>query len=304
MNRTIVVIGACVSLFAGMVAVASGASAGTFGGENGRLAFASAGEDGVDIFAVNPDGSRLRSYVDTPEGFASAYSDWSPDGKTLTFDSDRSGNTEIYLRTRAGKLRQLTHDPAGDSHPTWTPDGRHIAFESDRSGTKQVHVMNRDGSHVRQITHFLPGAEEPAVSPTGKWIAFLSGPVERTALYVVRPNGTGLRKLTPRSMNAGHPSWSPDGRRIVFNTNIEKANGRIWTVGVDRSMRQLTSGPDGLEDFEPTYSPDGRYIAFSRYVDDPATTDIWIMRANGTRAHNLTPASAGFDLAATWAPTR
>ncbi|MGB9378542.1 MAG: hypothetical protein WCB04_13625 [Mycobacteriales bacterium] len=163
--------------------------------------------------------------------------------------------------------------------------------------------MDRDGSHVRQVTHFAPGAEEPAYSPTGEWITFLSGTFQHTALYVVRPDGTGLRKLTPRSMNAGHPSWSPDGQQIVFNTNIEKSNGRIWTVSLHGTLQQLTTGPNGLEDFEPTYSPDGHDIAFTRYVNDPANADIWIMRANGNHAHDVTPTSRGFDLAVTWAPT-
>jgi TolB protein len=162
--------------------------------------------------------------------------------------------------------------------------------------------MNCDGTHVRQVTHFAPGAEEPSYSPTGEWISFLSGPVARTALFIVRPDGTGLRKISPRSMNAGHPSWSPDGERIVFNTNIEKTNGRIWTVTTHGTLRQLTKGRSGQEDFEPAYSPDGGRIAFTRYVDDPAGSDIWVMRADGSGAHDITPTSSGFDIGVTWAP--
>lgn len=219
------------------------AYAGSFPGANGIIAFASAGPHGVDIFTVRPDGSHLRRLINTPPDKISAYSDWSPDGRRLVFDSNRSGNVEIYLRTAAGDVRRLTNNAAGDSHPTWTVDGRRVAFESDRSGTKQVYIMGSDGSHVRQVTHFVAGAEEPSYSPTGQWIACLSGPVRRTALFVVRPDGTGVRQVTPRSLNAGHPSWSPDGRRIAFNTNIEKDNGRIWTVSPDGDLRQLSKAP-------------------------------------------------------------
>ena len=282
--------------------LADKAHAGTFPGENALLAFASAGPNGADIYTVNPSGSHLRRLIQSPTGKVSVYSDWSPDGRTLAFDSDRSGNVDIYLRSQDGHIRRLTKSPAGDSHPTWTPDGQRIAFESSRSGSKQVYVMNRDGTHVRQVTHFAPGAEEPSYSPTGEWITFLSGTVQRTALFVVRPDGTGLRRITPRSMNAGHPSWSPDGEQIVFNTNIEKTNGRIWTVTPHGDLHQLTKGRSGQEDFEPAYSPDGRSIAFTRYVDDPAKSDIWVMRADGSRAHDITPTSAGFDIGVSWAP--
>jgi TolB protein len=112
---------------------------------------------------------------------------------------------------------------------------------------------------------------------------------------------TGLRALTPRSMNTGHPSWSPDGRQIVFNTNFEKSDGRIWTVDLSGRMQQLTTGPAGLEDFEPAYSPDGRFIAFSRFRGSPDSADIWVMRTDGTHARDITPTSAGYDVAVSWA---
>lgn len=303
--RTIGALGVASCLVLGVGAAP--AAAGTFPGPNGVIAFAIAGDDRVNIRAVDPRGGRPWNLVTSPPGRISAYTDWSPDGRLLAFDSDRTGAPEIYLRRPDGTIRRLTHNPATDVYPTWTPDGRRIAFESDRSGSKQIHVINRAGTRVRQVTHFGPGAEEPSYSPTGRHIVFLSGPVRRTALFVVRPNGTGLRRLTPRWLNAGHPSWSPDGRRVVFNSNIEKPKGRIWVVGLDGKRRRLTSGPRGVEDFEPTFSPDGRFIAFasfgraSRGGTHP-DADIWAMRANGTRLRNLTPHSRDFELAPSWQP--
>jgi TolB protein len=285
-------------------AVGSTAFAGTFPGGNGQLAFANETENGVDIFTMNPDGSHLRRFINTPGDAASVFSDWSPDGRRLVFDSDRSGNVELYVATRDGDIRRLTRNSADDVHPTWSPDGRHLAFESHRSGLPQVYVMKVDGSHVRKVTRIAGGAIEPAYSPTGKWIAFVAGPERRTSLYVVRPDGSDLRRLTPPSMNAGHPSWSPDGRKIVFNSNFEKPNGRIWTVRLDGSLRQLTRGSNGLEDFEAAYSPDGDFIAFTRFRGTPDNADIWVMKADGSHARNLTPRLAGFDLGVTWAPKR
>jgi TolB protein len=296
-------------LLAGILALSAPATtptawAGTFPGGNGQLAFAHEDASGVDIFTMNPDGSHVRRFINTPTGSASVFGDWSPDGRRLAFDSDRSGNVEIYLATRDGDIRRLTRNPADDVHPTWTPDGRHLAFESNRSGIPQVYVMKVDGSHVRKVTRIAGGAIEPAYSPTGQWITFVAGPERRTSLYVVRPDGSDLRRLTPPSMNAGHPSWSPDGRTIVFNSNFEKPNGRIWTVRLNGSLRQLTRGSDGLEDFEAAYSPNGDLIAFTRFRGGPENADIWVMQADGSRARNLTPRLAGFDVGVTWAPRR
>jgi len=167
--------------------------------------------------------------------------------------------------------------------------------------------MDKDGTNVRRVTRFAPGAEEPSFSPTGRWIAFLSGKVGRTALFVVHPDGTGLHQVTPRRLNAGHPSWSPDGRRIVFNSHIETPNGRIWVVGPQGgTLQRLTRGPDGVEDFEPAFSPDGRLIAFTSFGRTrPDDADIWVMRADGSHLHNLTPSSSeNFEVAVAWRPRR
>ena len=283
------------------VATAPPAGAGTFPGGNGVIAFASVGERGADIFTVCPDGSRLQRLIRTPHQQASVYSDWSPDGSTLAFDSDRSGNVEIYVQGPQGRPRRLTRNAGDDTHPTWSPNGRRVAFESTRAGAKQVFTLGRHGGRARQVTHFGPGAEEPAWSPSGKWIAFLSGPVRRTALYVVHPDGTGLRQLTRRSLNAGHPSWSPDGTTIVFNTHFERPNGRIWTVDLRGRTTRVTSPPQGTEDFEPAFSPDGRYVAFTRFTKkDGSDADIWVVGADGSGARNITPGSAGFDVGAAW----
>ncbi|MDQ3105805.1 MAG: hypothetical protein M3Q87_11465, partial [Actinomycetota bacterium] len=155
----------------------SPAAAGTFPGRNGLLTFARSTPDGFDIVAMRRDGSHRRVLVKSPADSVSLYSDWSPDGRHLAFDSDRTGKIEVFLRRPGGEIKQLTEGPAEDTHPTWAPGGLRIAFESDRSGSRQIHVMDKNGTNVRRVTRFTPGAEEPSFSPTGRWIAFLSGKV-------------------------------------------------------------------------------------------------------------------------------
>ena len=52
----------------------------------------------------------------------------------------------------AGRLRNLTRNPARDGHPAWSPDRRTIGFVSNRGGNRDIYVMNADGSRQRNLT--------------------------------------------------------------------------------------------------------------------------------------------------------
>jgi Tol biopolymer transport system component len=59
---------------------------------------------------------------------------WSPDGTTLAFSSNRSGNYEIYVRrVEGGQEVNVTNDPGQDIQPDFSPDGNWISFVSTRS---------------------------------------------------------------------------------------------------------------------------------------------------------------------------
>ena len=69
---------------------------------------------------------------------------WSPDGRTILFDSSRDGAFHLYtIRPDGTDERRLTTRDTSASlqfarHPTWSPNGRQIAFDSDRDGCDNV----------------------------------------------------------------------------------------------------------------------------------------------------------------------
>src|SRR4051812_24914537 len=68
-------------------------------------------------------------------GVINEESSWSPDGKTIAFDSSRPGKTNIYTwRVETRELKRITAGDANDFTPEWSPDGKRIAFVSDRTG--------------------------------------------------------------------------------------------------------------------------------------------------------------------------
>ena len=186
----------------------------------------------------------------------------SPDGRWLYFDSDRSGNADIYrMPVGGGEPEQLTTDPADDFSPAVSPDGRWVAFHSLRFGTRDIFVMPAEGGAAQRVTDD-PGEERnPAWSPDGQSLSYgLGGTGTRDGLYVVSKDQSGRWGASRRVWN--HPNrstWSPDGRTLL----IAWTDG-IWIIPADGgSPRQVLQLPDSLNGPEPgvaQWSRDGRTI--------------------------------------------
>jgi Tol biopolymer transport system component len=158
-----------------------------------------------------------------------AYPTWSPDDKTIAFQSYKSGTYHIWAMNPDGSnVRQLTTGFYDDREPVFSPDGTQIAFSSDRpdvgspegvaSGSYNVWVLTLATGQLSEITH------EAVLS------------------------------------NAYYPTWTPDGSHITY----VDSNRAIKTIAADGqgSAQTLYSDPNTTY-YSPTYSPDGKNIAYT-----------------------------------------
>ena len=201
----------------------------------GRLAYVSFGHQ-VDLYSIGsePPHAEERLTFHSGENFMPSFS---PNGRKLAYQSDRTGNTEIHLLDLDTKTeRNLTDHPASDLTPEWSPDGREIVFISSRQGKPQVWVMDSEGGSPRLLTsHTVPadprgwttGPIAPRWSPDGKAIAFRALTESKDALWVVNVDGTNAKQILERVL---YFDWY-DSRHIIFLRR--GANGPTQVHAVD-----------------------------------------------------------------------
>ena len=105
--------------------------------------------DRIEIIVISADGSVMRELTSNKAG--DWLPRWSPNGEQLTFESNRDGNSEIYVTEVNSTDRwRLTDNEARDQTPVWSRDGFYVAFTSDRTGQFEIHVV--EGSDATPVT--------------------------------------------------------------------------------------------------------------------------------------------------------
>jgi TolB protein len=217
----------------------------------------------------------------------------------LLFVSDAN----IWLLER-GQLRRVTPDRIS-RQPAWSRDGQKIAHVKLATSGSDLWTMDADGSNSVELTdnEFQEDPKQrfalrPIWWPDGSRVLYLSE--ERSQDMQLWQLTVATRRRQPffaalgdRQGGLDSPKLSPDGT-IIVATSFQAGRGpsgrpQIWTYTLPNGApRQLTSAPDGA--YDPAWSPDGRRIAYT--TRSGARHDIWVMRADGANARQVTTTGA------------
>ena len=165
---------------------------------------------------------------------------YSPDGSRIAFQSDRSGDWEIWTCARDGSDPvQLTHfrGPLSGT-PRWSPDGKQISFDSRANGVSQIYLVSAAGGEPRQLTHGGQGSIVPSWSRDGQWI-YYSTIKDGTASVWKMPvqGGTAL----PVTSNDGIYAVESFDRKYIYFSR-DSLDGTIWRMPAGGGNEELVEG--------------------------------------------------------------
>jgi len=185
----------------------------------------------------------------------------SPDGNSLAFTSNRSGQWDIYIWDLIkNKLTQLTNSPEFEANPDWSPDNQWITYESHTNNQSNILVKSVTDSSIApiQLTDGTGENISPAWSPLGRQIAFSTNRSGRYEIWVAQLDIAENRFST---VTAGedadylYPAWSPDGISLAW-----EKQGSVSTIET-RKISEIGSTVVSIVSGRiPFWSPDGSAI--------------------------------------------
>jgi Tol biopolymer transport system component len=163
--------------------------------------------------------------------FRESFPQYSPDGKRLTFYSNRTGTTQIWTSAADGSGAQQMTNMNGPitASPRWSPDGKTIAFDSNASGSWQIYTINAEGGKPRQMSNDAFTNVTSNWSRDGRWIYYKSRKSGEEQVWKVPAQGGASIQVTRNG--GGLPFESPDGKWLYFAKG-DGATG-LWKMPVE-----------------------------------------------------------------------
>ena len=167
-----------------------------------------------------------------------------PNGKYMTFTSDKDGDLEVYRANLDGtNIQRLTNEKGYDGGPFVSWDGKKIVWRRDlvenqtelkdyedllkehlvRPSKLEIWIMDSNGSNKKQITSLGKASFAPFLHPDGKTVIFGSNCLDPAGrefdLFSVGANGGPVERITFTPDFDGFPMFSRDGKKLVFASN-------------------------------------------------------------------------------------
>lgn len=180
-----------------------------------------------EIITAPAEKGDIRYLTNTPASHEQSPA-WSPDGKSIAYFSDASGEYQLFIQPQDGKGAIRTFDLKGAGFyalPSWSPDNKKIAFVDN---SQSIYWINLENGNCKKIA--TEPIYEPATFPTNTL------------------------------------SWSPDSRWLAYTLTNDAQFRQVFIYSFEQDKSFPVT--DGMsEAVEPVFDPSGNYLYFFASTD-------------------------------------
>jgi tricorn protease len=181
--------------------------------KNGRVAFCSRGD-----LALVPVKEGRTIVLTGTSGVREKNPRWSPDGKSLAYISEETGEEEIYVIevNGDGDPDQITKGTKGWKFPpAWSPDGEKLAYAD---GSQTLYIVNKEtGRIIRADSSDYWEIDQYAWSPDSRWLAYAKWENQNfQSIFIYDTESDKVARVTDGFTNDSDPVWDPAGKYLYF----------------------------------------------------------------------------------------
>ena len=237
-----------------------------------------------EIFTIPADKGDVRNLTHSS---ASAERDpaWSPDGKFVSYFSDKSGEYKLVIEAQDGLTPPREIALAKPTHyytPSWSPDSKKLLFTDTNLKVWVLDLATEQAKIVGEDPWMVPARTlNPTWSPDSKWVAYSSRLRSLYHAIFISNVETGERKqVTDGLADAVWPTWDASGKYLWFLASTD--------FGLRSQWLDMTS-----YDHETTF---GLYLTVLRKTDpSPLLPESDEDRGVGTGTRRLQPGACAGD---------
>lgn len=229
-----------------------------------RIAFVYAGK----LWQV-PRAGGLAIPTATPPGSV-AYSQFSPDGKTIAFTGNYDGNGDIYtIPTEGGNPFRVTYHPGGDVLCGWVGNDRLLYYNGQMSGNGRVaKLLTTSTKGGMPTTLPVPYGQDAAISPDGRWLAYTPSSTNTRTwkryvggwaqdIWLFDLQTKAAKKITDWEGTDTFPMWAgetlyylsdngPEGRLNIWKYDTKSGKRQQVTKFADYDVKWPSIGPGAI----------------------------------------------------------
>jgi TolB protein len=180
-----------------------------FSPDGRMLALTLSGDNGnLDIFTLDLATQVLRQL--TTDAAIDTEAAWSPDSRSIYFNSDRSGGPQIYKvgAEPGARAQRVTFEGVYNARPRVSPDGKLIAVVSGVNNTYQIGVVDAASGAYKRLTSGKLD-ESPSFAPNGAQIIYATRVNGRGVLASVTSDGRIQQEIASVAGDVREPVWGP-----------------------------------------------------------------------------------------------